>query len=131
MLKHLKSIFIVSLILTINSCDFLDHTKNYNQINSIVELDITVSQIESKNGFILNDKYYYGGGVFLQINNNVPKWISEEISIDDGTTIFCDDGEMLLDIWKINTPFQIYKKTNSNILNLIKNKDTLQFRIYK
>jgi hypothetical protein len=130
MLKFLKFIFIVSLILTIYSCDFLDHTKKYIQINSIDELDFTVNQIESKNGFILNNKYYYGGGVFLQVNNKIPKWISEEISIDDGTIIFCDDGEILLDIWKIKTPFQIYKKANSNILNLVKNNDTLQFRIY-
>ncbi len=130
-LKYLKSIIIVSLILTVSSCEFFDHTRRYNQINSINELHITVIQIESKNGFILNNKYYYGGGVYLQINDNVPKWISEELSIDDGTTVFSDDGEILLDIWKIKTPFQIYKKANSNILNLVKNNDTLQFRIYK
>ena len=129
MIKYLKSIFIVSLILTVNSCEFLDHTKKYKQINSTVELDFTVNQIESKNGFILNNEYYYDGGVFLQKNNNFPSWIYKEISIDDGTIIFCDDGEILLDIWKIKTPFQIYKKANSNVLNLIKNKDTLQFRI--
>jgi hypothetical protein len=129
MIKYLKSIFIVSLILTVNSCEFLDHTKKYKQINSTDEIDFTVNQIESKNGFILNNEYYYDGGVFLQKNNNVPNWIYKEISIDDGTIIFCDDGEILLDIWKIKTPFQIYKKANSNVLNLIKNKDTLQFRI--
>ncbi|NMH23925.1 major tail protein [Flavobacterium solisilvae] len=130
MRKYLRYIFIIGLILTVNSCDFLDHTKKYVQINSNVELDFTVNQIESKNGFILNNEFYYGGGVYLQTNKKFPKWISEEISIDDGTAIFSDDGQILLDIWKIKTPFQIYKKSNSNILNLIKNNDTLQFRIY-
>ena len=112
-----------------NSCEFIDHTKKYKQINSIVDLDLTVKQIESKNGFILNNKYYYSGGVFLQTNGKVPKWISKEISIDDGTIVFCEDGEILLDIWKVKIPFHIYKKANSNILSLIKNKDTLRFRM--
>ncbi|RTY94006.1 hypothetical protein [Flavobacterium sp. GT3R68] len=107
----------------------MDHTKKYKQINPNAEFDFTVNDIETKNGFILNNEYYYGGGVYLQKNNNSSKWLSQEISLDDGTALFNEDGQILLDIWKIKTPYEIYKKANSNILYLVKNKDTLQFRI--
>jgi len=129
-MTHIPKFLWMVFFLFFMSCDFLDHTKKYKQINSAVALDITVHQIITKNGDILNGEYYYGGGVFLQIDEKVPSWISNEISIDDGTTLFYEDGQMLLDIWKIKTPFRLYKKANSNILNLVKNNDTLQFRIY-
>lgn len=128
-LKYFKYIIGVGFFLIIFSCEYLDHTKKYKQINPNAEFDFSVNNIETKNGFILNSEYYYAGGVFLQKDNNSPKWISQEMSLDDGTVLFSEDGQVLLDIWKIKTPYEIYKKAHSNILYLVKNNDTLQFRI--
>lgn len=130
MINLLNRIILVGFTVLVYSCDFFDPGHKYKQINADSELNLTIDKIVTRNGFILNNEYYYGGGVFLQKNNNTPKWLLKEFALDDGTVLFSDDGEVLLDIWKIKTPFQIYKKTNSNILNLVKNKDTLQFRIY-
>ncbi len=130
MIRILNSLTLVGLAIIVYSCDFLNPKNKFKQINAESELNLTIDKIVTRNGFILNNEYYYGGGVFLQKNNNSPNWILKEFALDDGTTLFCEDGQILLDIWKIKTPFQIYKKTKSNILHLVKNNDTLQFRIY-
>lgn len=101
-----------------------------NRIDSNSEFNFEVNTIRAQNGSILNDNYYYGGGVYLQKENNDPDWIINEFALNDGTALYIEDNQILLDIWKIKTPFVIYKKKYSNILYLIKNNDTLQFRIY-
>jgi len=112
------------------SCEFFDPTTRYTKINPINDIDVTVNHIEVANGFVLNNQYYYSGGSFIQKNNNFQKWIPDEISLNDGTILLDDNGEYLLDIWKIKTPFRLFKKKHSNVLNLVKNKDTLQFFLY-
>lgn len=126
-LKYNKYICVVGFLLTV-SCKYIDDTYKYKKIDSNAEINIIVNNVEPKNGFIINNEYYYGGGIFLQKNNNYPKWIMQEIGRENNTVIFDKNGQLLLDIWKIKTPYNIYKKAHSNVLYLVKNNDTLQFR---
>lgn len=128
-MKYYKSIILVGLSLILYACEYIDHTKKYKQIDSNIEFDFIVYRIESENGYILNNEYYYSGGVFLQKYNNSKNLILQNIILNDGTILIDEDGQILLDIYKIKRPFQLYKKKNSNVLNLIKDNDTLKFRI--
>ncbi|MFH7015750.1 hypothetical protein [Flavobacterium sp. FlaQc-47] len=128
-MKYYKSIILVGLILVLYACEYIGNHKKYKQINSNIEFDFIVYQIESENGYILNKEYYYSGGVFLQKNNNSKNLILQNMTLNDGTILIDDDGQILLDIYKIKRPFQLYKKKNSNVLSLIKDNDTLKFRI--
>ena len=128
-LKYIKSAYLICFLLLI-SCKYLDDNYKYKPINPNSEFDFTVNNVELKNGIILNNEYYYGGGNFLQNGNNYPDWILKENALDDGTVLISDDEELLLDIWKIKTPYEIYKKKHSNILYLVKNNETFKFRIY-
>jgi len=128
-LKYFKFLIFVSFLLIVYSCEYLDETRKYKQINSNSDFEFTVNTVETRNGFILNDEYYCPGGYFLQTDANFPRWILDEMDSDQKTGLFYEDGQMLLAIWKIKPPFVIHKKAHSNILYLIKNNNELRFRI--
>lgn len=126
--RILTTIFFIALISI--SCEFFDPTTRYTQINPINDIDVTVNHIEVANGYVLNNQYYYSGGYFIQKNNVFPKWIPDEIASSDGALNLDENCKLHLDITDIKTPFRLFKKKHSNVLNLVKNNDTLQFIVY-
>lgn len=126
-LKQFKSICLISAFLLI-SCEFFDHRYKYKLINNSA-IDIHVHTVESKNGLIINNKYFYGGGALIQNkNDDFPEWLfrKEEMRINR-IAHYSDEGELYTVVDHIMPPYRIYKKANSNILYLVKNNDTLKF----
>ncbi|GGD21339.1 hypothetical protein [Flavobacterium orientale] len=128
--KYYKYIFVGCLLL-VASCEFFDHRYKYKLINNS-EIDIYVHSVESKNGLIINNEYFYGGGDLLQRNNDeVPEWLfHKEEMINNVVAYYSDEGELYTVIHNIKPPYRIYKKANSNILYLVKNNDTLRFTAF-
>jgi hypothetical protein len=130
MVKKVKYNTVIFLIFSISlSCEFpFDNRNNFIPIDSNCELDILVESTTDSRGIIINNKYYYGGGIYLQYNNDYPKWLLEKNDIIDLPRPFDKDSSLNLDIWHIKIPYRIYKKANSNVLFLIKNNGTLKFK---
>ncbi len=129
--ENFKYIILSSLLL-FYSCDYLvpDPANGLIRIDSNSEFNFEVNSIRTQNGHILNSEYYYSGAQFLEKNDNAPSWIINEYDLENGSAVYDSHGKMLLDIYKLETPFTIYKTANSNILFLVKYNDTLQFIMY-
>lgn len=125
--KYYKLIVLVFCLLM--SCDLpYENRTKYTPIDSNCELNIIVEKAIDSRGLIINDEYYYGGGTFLQYNNDYPIWLLQKNDMLNLQRPFDKDSILSFDIWNIKTPYKIYKKANSNVLFLIKNNDTLKFR---
>ncbi len=123
MMKYIKYIFATS-ILTILSCEYLDHAKQYKQIDCNSEFNLNIDFVKSSNGLILNDKYSISGVYFLE-NDSLPKWIFDNKKMIEIPSVD-ENGELFFSIWNLRPPYQIIKKRNSNIMLIIKENDTLE-----
>lgn len=127
MVNKQKLIFLLLINFLMISCKYIDDTYKYKKITFKSGLDFDVVTTESKNGLILNNEYYYGGSHFIQKGDKFPDWLLESTYTIDLYNPILEDGSLSFDIWNIKPPFKLYKKSNSNILLLVKNNDTLQF----
>ena len=125
----MKILFLFTLlILVMTSCQKFSPNVNYIEINTNDSCYIQAFNIKTSNGFIINDKFIYYSGSLLQIKDKSYTNILKEIRSDSKEAIVDEDGLILLNLRRLNTPFLIYKNKNSNILYLVKNNDTIQFR---
>lgn len=122
MVKCIKYFSTISLLFMF-SCEYLDHTKKYIQIDCNSEFNLNIDFIESSNGEILNDKYYTSGVYFL-VNDSMPKWIFDKEKMITLPTI--NNGELFFSLGNLRPPYQIIKKRKSNIMLVIKENDTLE-----
>lgn len=120
-------LFIIILLLFLN-CNKFNANANYIEINTNDSCYINVYNIKISNGFIINEKFIYYSGSLLQKNNKSYKSILNEIRSESNEVLVDDNGFILLNLSRLKLPYLIYKNKNSNILYLVKNKDTIQFR---
>lgn len=118
---------IISLVLI--SCKYADDTYKYKPITFQSSLNVEILSSEVKNGLILNNEYYYSGGHYIQYNTKLPQWLLDKRYTSDLYNPILKDSSLSFDIWDIKTPYKLFKKPKSNILYLIKHKDTLKFVI--
>jgi hypothetical protein len=126
MVKNLINVFIISLFI---SCEIFDNRLQYKQINSNTEINIIVNNIKAENGEVFNNEYYFNNSDYIQYDTIPSKKIIENLIVNKKMNSLYEDGELSIGVSHIKPPFLIKKASNSNILYLVKNKDTLQFLI--
>jgi hypothetical protein len=120
-MEKLMKLLILTLI--IFSCD---NKNNYNFIeyNSKINYD-TINKIEFNRGTIKMNRYHLLTNCQLINENNAPKWIKDLSSPD----FKCSKYIFKPSILDIKTPYVLFKKQKDSIFFIIKNNDTLQFKI--
>lgn len=122
-------IFILGFV--VYSCNYFDNRQNYKPLNASTEVQLTVLKIKTENGFIFNNQFYFGGDRFLQIGKDHPIWLKDELAKNRKENEIIDEEDLLnVVIANISPPFDLYKKANSNVMYLVKNNDSLKFKIY-
>lgn len=116
--------FSIISLLFIFSCEYLDPTRKYIQIDCNSEFNLNIDFVKFSNGFILNDKYSISG-VYLLENDSLPKWIFDNKKMIEIPSVD-ENGELLFSIWNLRPPYQIIKKRNSNIMLIVKENDTIE-----
>lgn len=119
-----RYIYLISFLFIL-SCQHFDHTNKYIQIDSNSELDLEVNYVKLANGLIINDEYYSSGVFFIIENKKLPKWIYDKKKMEAVPPID-KYGQTYLGLWDIVPPYQIIKKKNSNVMLIVKEKDTLK-----
>ena len=103
----------ILLILVMTSCQKFSPNVNYIEINTYDSCYIQAFNIKTSNGFIINDKFIYYSGSLLQIKDKTYTNILKEIRYDSKEAIVDENGLILLNLRRLNTPFLIYKNKNS------------------
>ncbi len=123
----IKSQYVCLLILIfVNiSCSNKEKTQKFHRLNYRDSFDIDVQSIQNKkNVLVLNDTFIIGKKCKLIFEEYNPKWLFEETNqreLINGEYVFSPK------IFEIKIPFKLKKAKESNVFNLIKNQDTLEY----
>ena len=112
---------LLSITLIVSCCTNTSKVNDYNILNYKDKFSITVKKIDEKNNYlILNDSFIIDKENNLIFENYTPKWLFEKKAKIENKIIYPT-------LFDIKEPYKILKDENSNLFQLIKNKDTMNF----
>jgi hypothetical protein len=118
-----KVIRIIIVIFLLFSCNKKENF-NFVKFETIIYND-TIKKIELDRGILKLNNYYLGGSSQLIYKDTFPKWIKDFNSPEFSFS----DYKFKPSISDIEPPYIIFKNQNDSILNVIKYKDSLKFKI--
>ena len=130
-MKKKLSLFAIIIITTLfDNCTFNKQKKfNLYRLNFTDSLSINVvkTSILSK-GLVINDSVVLYKTSRLIFENYNPKWLFEKTK---NKVLFNEDYIYAPDISEVDVPYRLIKYKKSNIFQIIKNRDTLDFDFEK
>ncbi|MBC7749529.1 MAG: hypothetical protein H7Z76_13310 [Methylotenera sp.] len=120
-----KLISFMLILLCFESCVHSNELNDFIEFKSEIKAD-TIKSISTNRGILtLNKEHYLHGNSILIYKDTFPKWIK-----DHGKPDFSfDEYAFKPFITDIDAPYVLYKFKNEKYFFVIKNNDTLKFRL--
>jgi hypothetical protein len=120
----LKFCVFLKLLLVYNNCKKIEEKEFVNCNTTIINDSIYKINI-NRGTLTLNNNYNFFGSYPLIFNEKFPTWIKDYDSPDYSFNKYIFEP----DIYDIKPPYIIYKQQDSCFFYIIKNNDTLKFKI--